>query len=229
MAITAAASRPSRQGIDNSDPAPAYKFTEWSLRTLARFAAIPQSLYLSLQASATSPMDLAGVGYGTAYCDFLELEALVREIRKVLVNLWDKPSIKRRITLGEFLRSLSAAIAGKVDDILISDNPRHHRVSISAQGEYTHLQSILVCHLVICSEFSLFAEVRRHRLWSPATCGDHSEGAPPSFDPPSHSGSKPQLVCPREASSTAVVVRSLAGGELPCLVNLLTGQCPCGS
>jgi hypothetical protein len=57
-------------------------------------------------------MDLVGVGYGAVYCDFLELEALVREMRKVLVNLWDKPSIKRRITLGEFLRSLLRYIAG---------------------------------------------------------------------------------------------------------------------
>jgi hypothetical protein len=38
-------------------------------------------------------MDLVGVGYGAVYCDFLELEALVREMRNVLVNLWDKPSI----------------------------------------------------------------------------------------------------------------------------------------
>jgi hypothetical protein len=72
-------------------------------------------------------MDLAGVGYGDVYCDFPELEALVREMRKVLVNLWDKLSIKRRITLGEFLRSLSAGIARIYALELDSGNKRPHR------------------------------------------------------------------------------------------------------
>jgi hypothetical protein len=93
-------------------------------------------------------MDLAGVGYGAVYCDFLELEALVREMRKVLVNLWDKPSIKRRITLGKFLCSLSEAIAGIHGDSLNSDHPCRHQASQKHRGELTHLLSHFLHHMV---------------------------------------------------------------------------------